>query len=134
MEWPLHYKLKVRSYDLDSFGHVNNAVYLNYLEEARCDYMEQHGLNFNNFGQWKSYAFVVSAEIRYKAPARYGHILDIRGRFSGTKRSSFCIEYQMFNTTTNRVCAEAKMMFAFVNEHEKLIPIPQEFREKMGME
>lgn len=134
MEWPFHYELKVRSYNLDSFGHVNNAVYFNYLEEARCDYMESRGLSFNDFEQWKSYAFVVSAEIKYKSPARYGDVLDIRGGFSSSKRTSFTIDYQIFNTTTNKICATAQMTFAFVNDREKLIPIPKEFREKMKIE
>ena len=36
-------RLNVRSYELISFGHVNNATYLNYLEYARGDYLRQRG-------------------------------------------------------------------------------------------
>ncbi len=39
----------VTSYELDSFGHVNNAVFLNYLEKARCDFMTLKGLRFDDF-------------------------------------------------------------------------------------
>ena len=31
------FEFNVRGYELDSFGHVNNAVYLNYLEQARWE-------------------------------------------------------------------------------------------------
>ena len=31
------YKFSVRGYELDSYGHVNNAVYLNYFEQARWE-------------------------------------------------------------------------------------------------
>jgi len=34
---------RVASYELDSFGHVNNAVFLNYLEKARCDFLRARG-------------------------------------------------------------------------------------------
>ena len=36
-------KFKVRSYECDSYGHVNNAVYLNYLEFARMSALEENG-------------------------------------------------------------------------------------------
>jgi YbgC/YbaW family acyl-CoA thioester hydrolase len=131
MEYALHYRLKVRSYDLDSYGHVNNAVYLNYLEEARCDYLEQLGLSFSNFHEWKTFAIVVSAEIVYKSPAKFNDVLDIRGAFSDIKRSSFTINYELINETAAKLCAVAKMCFAFVDANGKVIAMPIPFREKM---
>ena len=38
------YRLSVRGYELDSYNHVNNAVYLNYFEQARWDVMRTSGL------------------------------------------------------------------------------------------
>ncbi|MBN1482429.1 acyl-CoA thioesterase [candidate division KSB1 bacterium] len=116
---------------MDSFGHVNNAVYFNYLEEARCEYLEQRGLSFNSFHEWGAFAFVVAAEIRYKSPAKYGHILNIRGAFSVMRRTSFALNYEIFNETSGRVCALANMTFGFVDRNEKIIAIPKDFREKM---
>jgi acyl-CoA thioester hydrolase len=132
MQYPFHHRIKVRSYDMDSFGHVNNAVYFNYLEEARCEYLEQRGLSFNSFNEWGLFAFVVSAEIRYKSPAKYGHMLNIRGRIGSMRRASFSIDYEIYNETTNRICALASMSFGFVDENEKIAPIPRQFRDKMG--
>lgn len=131
MDYPFSSQIKVRSYDLDSFGHVNNAVYLNYLEAARCDYLEQRGLNFNSFHKWGAFPFVVKAEISYKAPARCDDLLDIRGALTRMKKSSFTIQYEIFNISQQKVCAMAEMLFAFLNDQEKIIPMPDEFREKM---
>lgn len=131
MQYPFHYHLKVRSYDLDSFGHVNNAVYLNYLEEARCDYLEQCGLSFNSFHQLGALAIVVGVEIRYKRPARFAEMLDIRGGFSNVKRTSFCINYEIYNETIGLTCAIANMDFAFVNFDGKIIAIPDQFRDQV---
>lgn len=132
MDFPFQHRIKVRSHDLDSFGHVNNAVYFNYLEEARCEYMEQRGLSFDKFHEWGAFAFVAAAEIRYKSPAKYGHILIIRGTFSAMRRTSFALEYEIYNETSNRVCAVANMTFGFVDSNEKIIAIPKEFRDKMS--
>ena len=38
-------ELKVRSYECDSYNHVNNSVYLNYLEYGRMEYL--HSINFS---------------------------------------------------------------------------------------
>ena len=38
------FRLTVRGYELDSFGHVNNAVYLNYMEQARWELLKDSGL------------------------------------------------------------------------------------------
>ncbi|MBK6281447.1 MAG: acyl-CoA thioesterase [Draconibacterium sp.] len=38
------YEFQVRGYELDSFGHVNNAVYLNYLEQARWEIVQKLGV------------------------------------------------------------------------------------------
>ncbi|MDZ7315205.1 MAG: acyl-CoA thioesterase [candidate division KSB1 bacterium] len=126
-----HYKLNVRSYNLDSFGHVNNAVYLNYLEEARCNYLEQMGLSFMDFHRLKAFAFVVSVHIDYKSPAKFNDLLDIQGQFSKVRRSSFSTRFVIYNETTQRICAEADMSFAFVDEKGKVIPMPSLFRDKI---
>ncbi|MBN1465472.1 acyl-CoA thioesterase [candidate division KSB1 bacterium] len=131
MNHPFEHRIKVRSYELDSFGHVNNAVYLNYLEEARCEYMEQRGLSFDSFREWQAFAFVVSAEIHYRSPAKYGDVLLVRCVFSRMRRTSFALDYEIYNETKGRLCATASMSFGFVDANEKVIPIPAAFREKM---
>lgn len=131
MSKPLIHRIKVRSHDLDSFGHVNNAVYFNYLEEARCEYLEQRGLSFNSFAEWKAFAFVVGAEIRYKSPAKFGDVLEIRGVISSMKKSTFAIDYELYNQTSQKLGAIAKMTFAFVDEKGKVIAMPQPFRKNM---
>ena len=123
--------IKVRSYELDSFGHVNNAVYLNYLEFARCEYMQHRGLGFQDFFRWKAYPLVVRAEIDYKSPTRVDDELEIRGTITDVRRTSFAINYTIINTGTQKLALNAKMWFAFINEQQKSCSIPKEFLEKM---
>src|SRR5581483_3199794 len=67
----------VRQYELDSFGHVNNAVYLNYAEQAATDHADSLGLGrewcTENGGTW----VVRRHEITYHQPALYGDELEI---------------------------------------------------------
>lgn len=58
------YDFRVRGHELDSFGHVNNAVYMNYYEHARWLIMDALGLleYFKNSG---NFLVVVKAQIKY---------------------------------------------------------------------
>lgn len=58
------YKITVRGYEIDSFGHVNNAVYLNYCEQARWEILRSLDL-FNYFSQNRLILVVTGADIRY---------------------------------------------------------------------
>jgi YbgC/YbaW family acyl-CoA thioester hydrolase len=122
---------RVRSYELDSFGHVNNAIFLNYLEYARGEYLLQKGLSFQDFHRWNALPIVVQAEITYKSPATVHDFLEISGSISVWRKASFVLEYKILNQTTNRLSAKAKMEFAFVSREQRLVPIPDEFKNAM---
>lgn len=58
------YNFQVRGYELDSFAHVNNAVYLNYLEQARWEILNKLNL-YSKFKNEESLLIVVEANIKY---------------------------------------------------------------------
>ncbi len=131
MAQPIIATHRVRSYELDSFGHVNNATYLNYLEYARGEYLLQRGLSFSDFDRWNAAPIVISAQIQFKSPAKVHDILEIEGRIVEWKRASFSLHYKVTNKTSTKLTALAQMTFAFVDQDGKLVPIPEEFRKAM---
>ena len=108
-------RLRVRTYELDSFGHVNNAVYLNYLEEARSEFLRQIGLSFNDFAVSGVQLVIAEARIRYLSPARYGDDILVHGRFSEVRSASVVIDYRLTDGTGTRVLATAWTKGAFIN-------------------
>ena len=62
------YEMKVRDYECDVQGHVNNANYQHYFEVARHEFLEQEGLNFYDMHKKGIDAVVSHVEIRYKVP------------------------------------------------------------------
>jgi acyl-CoA thioester hydrolase len=64
--------LKVRDYELDFQGVVNNAVYQHYLEHCRHEFLLAQGVDFVRLAQEKVFLVVVRAEIDYKLPLRAG--------------------------------------------------------------
>jgi len=63
------YQLTVRGYELDSFGHVNNAVYLNYFEQARWDIFRRLEL-MDYFRQNNLMLFITEMQVRYSREAK----------------------------------------------------------------
>jgi len=70
-------KLTVRNYHLDGYGHVNNARYLEFLEEARWTFFQEHDL----LSELKDIMLVVArVDIRYRRPSLEGDVLTFTGR------------------------------------------------------
>ena len=62
------YAMKVRDYECDTQGHVNNANYQHYFEVTRHEFLEKVGLNFHQLHKQGIDAVVSRVEIRYKVP------------------------------------------------------------------
>jgi acyl-CoA thioester hydrolase len=91
--------------DTDAMGHVNNAVYLSYLEQARVEYMR------DVFGVTKVEEFgiiVARVEIDYRSPVLMGENLLVGIRTSSVGGASFEAEYRVVEKGSGRLVADAK--------------------------
>jgi len=101
------HRLVVRFRDCDAFGHVNNAVYLTYLEQARFMlWKEQFGLMAGR--DREPGVIMARVEIDYRAQARYGDELEIRLALEAIGRSSFTYQYDVVDIASSRIVAQAK--------------------------
>ncbi len=118
------YKSEVRGYELDSFGHVNNAVYLNYMEQARWKIMQE--LDFlKYFKQTGSFLIVVETNIRYIRELKLFEQIKIK---SGIFREGvYLIFKQTIRNEKDEKVAHAKIKTLFVSNDR----IPQDIPEKI---
>lgn len=101
-------KIQVRFNDLDGYGHVNNSVYLSYLEIARCTAFEDVFSTCMERGLW---FILASAEIKYKKFLKFGDEVFVHiklGEIGGVK---FDFEYSVHDGK-GTVFAEAKTVHA----------------------
>lgn len=121
-------RIKIRGYHLDLYGHVNNARYLEFLEEARWDMLESH----LDLGDWKKrgYAFVVvNININYRHAASLGDIIEIRSALSEIKTKSAKVHQVITLTGTNKPVADADITFVIVDiNSNKVVPIEDDIR------
>ena len=100
-------RIAVRSYELDSFGHVNNAVYLNYLEIARSHWLVEMGASFAAIADAGIQIVISRAEIRYRAPLRSADTLLVEGWLSGYGAATITWNYRLVRESDSTVVATA---------------------------
>jgi len=121
---------RVVSYELDSFGHVNNAVFLQLLEKARNDFMLQKGLSFADFSRWGCFPVVTKATLIYKAPAYADDPLVIRGWITDWSQASFTLRYEIIHQEKKQLLLSGETSHVFVNANNKPMRLPARFFEK----
>jgi acyl-CoA thioester hydrolase len=123
------YATDVRFRDLDALGHVNNAVYLTYLESARMAYWLQVMRRDDLTGMDMILARV---EVDYRSPVSFGESLEVGVRCASIRRSSFVLESAIVERTTGRLVAEArKVLVHYDYVAHKAVALPQEMRERL---
>ncbi len=113
--------------DIDPFGHVNQAVYLSYLEQARTKYWEEVvGLRHD-----RTPVALVEQTIQYTKPILLDDTVTVAQNVAGMGRSSFELEYEV--RTDEGVAATAEVvLIAYDPESEAATPIPEEWREPIA--
>jgi acyl-CoA thioester hydrolase len=114
--------------DLDAFGHVNNAVYLTYLENARVTYMREV-LGVDSLSDLL--VIVGHVSIDFRSRASLAEILEIGSRVTRVGGKSFDLDHEI-RGPDGRLIAEAHtVLVAFDYGQDGAIPIPAAWRERI---
>jgi thioesterase-3 len=126
-------KLPVRGYHLDGYNHVNNARYLEFLEEARW----QH---FDNISKeaYKTIAWsfvIVNININYKFSATFGDVLRIETGIDRIGGKSMTFAQEVFLDGINTAVCDAKVTFVILdNKTGKPMQIEGELLQVLNKE
>jgi acyl-CoA thioester hydrolase len=130
--FPLELKLRIDWSELDLFGHVNNVMFMKYVQAARVNYWEQSGI-YHEFKENKIGPMLVSTACQFKKQLMYPGEVTIRSGMEFIKNTSFSIHHKIFDQHGD-VVAEAQdviVMFDF-NKNEKTA-VPQVMRDAAAL-
>ena len=122
--------LKVRSYECDSYNHVNNANYLNYLEFARYEFLKDIGFDYLKAVAAGYGVYIARIEIDYKKPAFTDDELVIKSRPIKKGAVSGTLAQEIWRG--EELIIAAKVTWAFADSKGYPAKIPQEW-DKPGL-
>jgi len=118
---------RARFRDVDAMGHVNNAVFVTYIEQARFAFLAAIGAAA---GIDDAKRIIARIEVDFKAPVRLGQAVEIEVSTSRIGTKSFDFDYVL--RVDAKIVAEAKsVLVAYDHELGQAILIPDDFREKL---
>lgn len=107
-------RVRVRHYEMDSAGHVNNAVYLHYVEDAAIEHARALGFDEARWREIGGVWVVRRHEIDYKLPAVAGDELDVTTRIVGMERVQATRRTQIVRARDRALIAEAVTYWVWV--------------------
>lgn len=123
-----YHPIEVRYGDLDPQGHLNNARYLTYMEQARIQYIRSLGL-------WRSDTFldigIILAEITitFKSPVLFGQPVRVGARVTRLGNKSMDMVYTIEDSRDGRELANgSSVLVTYDYASGKTVPIPAHWR------
>ncbi len=123
--------IKIRGYHTDLYKHVNNARYLEFLEEARWQVVEEY-LDINDFIQNELSFFVVNINISYRSPAKVNDVISIKTGLKKIATRSVVWRQEIRNKSTGTLCIEADITFVVADQTGKAITITDEIKKSFN--
>ena len=123
--WEYTVPIEIRFADLDAYGHVNNALYLTYLETARIRLFREQ---FGEFLENRLMFLVVRAECDYRRPIRLQDTLHVTISAEQVKRSSFIFCYRLHDAAGTTFAEAKTCMACYDPDREKPTALPAPMR------
>jgi YbgC/YbaW family acyl-CoA thioester hydrolase len=93
---PTTTRFEARSYELDPYGHLNNAVFVNWFEHGRLCYLRDRGLTYMSVpADFGVRIVVVQQDITYRAEVNLGDELDLATTIERFGNSSFTFRHEL---------------------------------------
>jgi acyl-CoA thioester hydrolase len=135
------HRLEVRFRDCDPMGHVNNAVYLTYLEQARFHHWRASGIAKAAIASPASSdaavadevpgVIVARAEIDFRRAAKHDDLLTINVGVAAIGRTSFTYEYEIVDQSGALIATAKTVIVRFDYALGRPVPISEELKQAL---
>lgn len=118
-------EFKVRDYECDLQGIVNNGVYFNYLEHARHEYLLDKGIDFAQLTEDKIHLVVVRSEMDYKNSLTSGDRFVVEVSVERVSKVKFGFRQRVVRLSDEKVALEALVIGTALNERGRPFVLPE---------
>jgi acyl-CoA thioester hydrolase len=127
------YQTQILEHHLDSFGHVNNAKYLELYEEARWDFISKNGYGLKEIVETKKGPIVLDVSCRFKRELTNREMITIKSESIDIKGKISHMKQEIFKEDGS-LASEATFTFGFMDlEARKLMNPPDQWLKAIGV-
>jgi acyl-CoA thioester hydrolase len=128
-EFTVVHEIVPRFRDTDAMGHINNAVYVTYLEVARQVYWAK----LDEHADYRRVPFILAhVDVDFRSEALVNEVLEAGIRMEWISRSSFAFRYRIWEKSSGRVVVEANtVQVCYDYRDKKTIPMPDPLRRSL---
>ena len=123
--------LRIDWSEIDSFGHVNNVMFMKYVQAARLNYVD--GIGLMRLHKTQNIGFMVAeTNCKFKKELHFPGYVSVYSKVAFVKNTSFSLEHIIKNSDEEIVAISTDILVVFdFNKNEKCL-IPDEIREKLN--
>jgi len=125
------YYLTVRGYELDSFGHVNNSVYLNYIEQAQWEMLRKTG-TYSYLKENQLVPAIIEINIRYIREAKLFDEMVVKSKVV-MEPPYVVFKHNMYNTKTKLKSCKASVTHLYLTKDRVACDLPDVILNKWGI-
>ena len=128
------YRLKTKESHLDSFGHMNNAVYVQLYEEARWEFMNMSGMGLEYIQNTQIGPVLLDMQIRFKRELKNREDILIKSQAKEVRSSRIIILEQQIINSDGKVASEAVFTIGLLDlKARKLVEASEEWLRAIGI-
>ena len=123
------HEIAPRFRDTDAMGHINNAVYVTYLEVAR----QMYWTRLDEHSDYRRVPFILAnVHVDFRSEALVNEVLEVGIRLEWVGTKSFGFTYEIRERTTGRTVAEATtVQVCYDYATRTTMPVPRDLRRAL---
>ena len=131
-DFHFYHPVEIRYGDLDPQGHLNNAKFLTFFEQARIHYLIELGLFTRDQSFMEIGVIVADVHIAYLEPAYFGQNVKVGVRVMKLGMKSMTWEQNVVDADSDKELARGEVVLVTYDyKEEKTIPIPHSWRQRI---
>jgi YbgC/YbaW family acyl-CoA thioester hydrolase len=127
------YEVTIREAHLDTFGHVNNAVYLSLFEEARWEIISARGYGLKEVLKYKVGPTILEVNLKFRREIKNREKIKIRTSVISGGGKISTLRQLMINEKGEEACVAEFVVGLFDLTQRKLISPTPEWKSALGL-